>query len=289
MSDFRELRILVLAEEAAAHRWADMLVGSPVDVRINQPGPETDWKPEIILTDGSRGDLWELSDCGAIRIGSRGPADVELPADCTARELGIACQLLAQVVRLRRQNHLAAETHRRLSAAALTDPVTDLPNRRAWDLTLPERCAELGDSRRLLCLAIFDLDYFKQVNDNHGHAAGDAVLREAGRAIGEALRQDDFVARLGGDEFGLLIWVPGAAVAQTVVRRVQSGFPARFAQLGLPLVTTSAGYQVTCAGGAAGDANGEALYAAADAALREAKRRGRNQTVAAEPWASGPP
>ena len=210
----------------------------------------------------------------SIRIGATGAADVRLPADCPAGELRLACQLLAQIVECRRRERQAVEIQRSLSQQALSDPLTGLPNRRAWDEALAERSTPAAGR---LCLAILDLDHFKEINDLHGHAIGDEVLRAAGQAVCDNLRHGDFVARLGGDEFGLLLWVADDQQAAAVVERVRSSLPERFARTGLPRVTASAGYRLTDGVQPAGSA--EALYAAADASLREAKLGGRDRTV----------
>ncbi len=183
-----------------------------------------------------------------VRIGSDGPADVRLSADCSDRELALACQLLAQIVRLRRRERQAAEIRRELSVQALSDALTGLPNRRAWDLALTERAGAAAGGARQLCLAILDLDHFKQINDIHGHLAGDEVLRATGQGVYDNLRQDNFVARLGGDEFGLLLWVPDNAVALAVIERVRTALPGHYQRAGLPGLTASAGYRLSGGG-----------------------------------------
>lgn len=88
---------------------------------------------------------------------------------------------------------------------ATQDALTGLPNRREFDRLFArelERSARYGD---IFSLAILDLDYFKEVNDTQGHAAGDALLRRAAATIQEACRASDVSGRLGGDEFGLLL------------------------------------------------------------------------------------
>ena len=105
---------------------------------------------------------------------------------------------------------------------ALSDPLTGLPNRRAWDLALKEWVAAAADGANRLCVAILDLDHFKQINDVHGHVIGDEVLCASGQEVYDNLRQDDFVARLGGDEFGLLLWVPDEEVTLAVLERVRT-------------------------------------------------------------------
>ncbi|MFC1596789.1 GGDEF domain-containing protein [Planctomycetota bacterium] len=215
-----------------------------------------------------------------VRIGVEGPADVRLPADVSERELRLACRLLAEVVRLRRENHARTETHRRLAEEALTDPLTGLPNRRAWDGAIRRWIDTAAGSTRQICLAIIDLDHFKRVNDTHGHATGDDVLRAAGQVISDGLRQADFVARLGGDEFGLLLLVRDEATARAVLERVRGRLPSELAQRGRPPVTASAGFRLTPPGSPAAPLpSPESLFIAADAALRQAKHDGRDRTV----------
>ena len=84
------------------------------------------------------------------------------------------------------------------------DPLTRLPNRRAFEEFLPSALARADRHRRLLAICILDIDDFKLVNDRYGHAAGDHVLRVIGGRIQAALRRADFVGRLGGDEFALI-------------------------------------------------------------------------------------
>ena len=123
----------------------------------------------------------------------------------------------------------------------------------------------------MLVLAIFDVDDFKQVNEEFGHAVGDSVLRTVGSAIIESLRQGDLVARLGGDEFVLLLSCCDAVEAMEAARRIVSALN-RTDPLGM--VTASAGVAtVDCAG--APPELGRTLLQDADRALLEAKRRGK--------------
>ena len=225
--------VVLAREKEAGDCWSRVVAGPTVVVRRALPGP-AEPRPDVIVTDlaeiGSRG----AGDPAVVRIGVDGPADVRLPADCSERELNLACRLLTQIVRLRRRERLAAQIHQELSAQAMTDPLTGLANRRAWEAALKERVAMAATAENQLCLAILDLDHFKRINDDHGHAIGDEVLRATGQAVYDNLRQDDFVARLGGDEFGLLLWAPDEELAAAVVERVRTALPARFARTILP-------------------------------------------------------
>lgn len=92
----------------------------------------------------------------------------------------------------------------RLQAEALTDSMTGLHNRRAWDRLLEtenERCRRYGHPATVMMV---DLDELKSINDKEGHAAGDDLIIRAGTALHQAMRSLDIVARLGGDEFGIL-------------------------------------------------------------------------------------
>ncbi len=293
MAELCGVGILILTPRVVlAQRWAEMLRGTGGEVWLAPAEvPHGQW-PEVIVTDGNPANGGDLArsptesppaiasaaEAGTVRIGGAGPADVELPEDVTARELRLVCRLLAEIVRLRRREQSAAELCGRLSQQALTDPLTGLPNRRAWDQELAERLAA-ADTRRL-CLAVFDLDHFKRINDAHGHGVGDEVLRSAGRAICDSLREDDFVARIGGDEFALLLWMPDESTAAAVVDRVRCGLPSRLAETGTHPVAASAGYHLAPPAESSHPMpSPDTFYATASAALQEAKRQGRGRTV----------
>ena len=219
---------------------------------------------------------------GVIQVGGDGPADVRLSGHATAEELQLACRLLAEVVRLRRLQRQARETHRELARAALTDPLTGLANRRAWDQELARRLTEAAGGRPTrLCLAVLDLDQFKEINDTLGHAAGDRVLQAVGRSLQKHLRHGDFVARLGGDEFGLLLWVPGEAEAAAIVERVRSRVAEAVGDNDAVKITASAGFALS--GEVLGADTCESLFLAADAALIAAKRGGRESDFTTTP------
>jgi diguanylate cyclase (GGDEF)-like protein len=128
-----------------------------------------------------------------------------------------------------------------------------------------------------LCVALVDLDHFKQVNDGWGHAAGDQLLIATATALRQSLRQDDFVARLGGDEFGLLLTGLDAAASTSVIERVRAGLPGRIAQVTPFLTSASVGFHIY---DGSADATPEQLLAHADLARRKAKAQGRDRTVA---------
>lgn len=97
------------------------------------------------------------------------------------------------------------ELNKKLSRQALTDPLTQLPNRRALDLELEKAIARANRHKRLLAIVMVDLDEFKPINDTHGHELGDKVLQVIADRLLQTIRKTDYASRLGGDEFVLLL------------------------------------------------------------------------------------
>ncbi|MEL6983841.1 MAG: EAL domain-containing protein [Actinomycetota bacterium] len=113
----------------------------------------------------------------------------------------------------------AKEARDQLSESASTDPLTDLANRRAfW-----KRCGQELRAETELALLFIDVDRFKAVNDVHGHAVGDAVLRWIGECLVDSVRPNDLVARLGGDEFAVLLVDVDREATSAIVDRIQAG------------------------------------------------------------------
>jgi len=171
------------------------------------------------------------------------------------------------------------ETQEILRVQATRDALTGFYNRRGI-LELLER--ELARGRRLsmpTAIALCDVDHFKPINDNHGHAAGDAVLREVAQRLGGSVREYDAVGRYGGEEFLLVLPQCALVDAIAVAERVRGAVCERpMAVAGTAVeVTLSVGVAL-CAG--ASEAIGDDL-ARVDAALYVAKRNGRNRVEVA--------
>ena len=177
--------------------------------------------------------------------------------------VGVAIAGLSQLRRTQSQLRLLA-TH---------DPLTTVLNARAFASQLAQ---ELGRNRRYgrpLALIYLDLDDFKKVNDAHGHATGDAVLRLVADAMRSAVRQADVVGRLGGDEFGVLMPETDGTLAHAVATRLAGGIRTVFR--GTPSVTASIGV-VAVSGTEAGS---DELLRKADQAMYEAKRAGKDRVI----------
>jgi two-component system cell cycle response regulator len=166
-----------------------------------------------------------------------------------------------------------------LRRLATRDELTGLLNRREFDRIMSEEEERARRFGHPLSLVVVDLDRFKSVNDLHGHAAGDAVLREAAARIADSIRTVDRAARIGGEEFALILVQTDGKSAFEVARRAIASVaksPVKAGELTLA-VTASAGVATLPS-----DAQtaGE-LFGAADRALYAAKEGGRNQAVRA--------
>ncbi len=166
-----------------------------------------------------------------------------------------------------------------------TDALTQLPNRRSLDATLPLYWMRAQKQHKPLAALMVDIDNFKRFNDRFGHLAGDDCLRSVAAAMRASLREGDFIARIGGEEFLVLIDAASIASAQAAAERLRRGVE----QMAIPhdgvagqaVVTVSVGIALTCPGPDTEDP--ASLIEAADAAMYEAKRNGRNRwAMAAE-------
>ncbi len=178
-----------------------------------------------------------------------------------------------------------AFSHRDAESRASTDALTGLPNRRYFD----EFCGLLARRRRAedaVGVLMVDIDRFKRINDTHGHAVGDEVLRAVGQAIAAAVREDDVPARFGGEEFAVLLRNPTPDMAVEVGERVREAVGRLdLRRHGVQTISVSVGVAV---GGPPNQPISE-LIDQADGALYRAKRGGRDRVVAAESAAAGLP
>jgi len=175
---------------------------------------------------------------------------------------GVAGFSISELVR---QREVLAE---RLQRAARTDALTGLPNRRAWDEELEREILHAARTETPLCVALLDLDYFKQFNDMNGHPAGDSHLKEVASIWRSRIRSADLIARYGGEEFAVLLTATDALQAQHLVEDLRDSVPLE---------------ETVSAGIAQWDRreSGAELFARVDAALYHAKRTGRDRTVLA--------
>ncbi|MDE2625196.1 MAG: diguanylate cyclase [Betaproteobacteria bacterium] len=188
--------------------------------------------------------------------------------------------------RLESERRLRAELtqiHQDLVSIANTDPLTKLPNRRAFESYIGEALEKSRQHAKPLSLLMLDLDKFKEVNDTHGHAAGDEILRTVSRRWARLVRSSDMVARLGGEEFCMLLPNADRGRAKEIAGEILSvtRVPVEWSVEGQPRpirVTVSIG--LTSLVPEAGTTV-DGLLELADSALYEAKRAGRDRVACA--------
>jgi diguanylate cyclase (GGDEF)-like protein len=195
-----------------------------------------------------------------------------------AGAVAILCfAMIALTLLLDAQLRARAAVELRLTWLANRDPLTGLANRRSFDETLSRTCSSPGCERKPLSLLMLDVDYFKLYNDAFGHPKGDNVLRTIAVCVVNSLRQsDDLAVRYGGEEFVVLLPAVDLSGAMEVAERIRGAVAERC----LPHSRSPLGHVTVSIGAAtivprSEDAANDLLFAA-DAALYEAKKRGRN-------------
>ncbi|HEX5225402.1 MAG TPA: diguanylate cyclase [Solirubrobacteraceae bacterium] len=233
---------------------------------LADPGENPLASPQLVEMASARSIMWQpiLSHSGV--IGVLCVCWSERVADVSARA--------ARAVALLTDETAMALAHRdalqRLAVQATTDPLTGLPNRRAWDDLVEREMALAARRRHPLTLALLDMDRFKRFNDTRGHHAGDELLGEFAARARSVLREGDALARWGGEEFAVLLPdCPSHGFAASILDRIRSVVPAG--------QSCSVGYASWD-----GVESPEELIERADRALYRAKAMGRDRAVCAD-------
>jgi len=286
-------RAILVADDPAAElcRWSARLIDSPLSrflhpdddgnlvtvaqheaasARVELPLDESSIMRSAF--DSGRVQLNADYRCAALPVTSAGHSVGVLALALKERITAADAGLLGLVAVLATEAGLAIERdelRRQLEAQARTDDLTGVANRRVWLERLTLEMARAGRNRTPLCLAILDLDHFKDFNDQHGHLAGDEALRRTAEALGAHIRETDLLARLGGEEFAILFPETDSDGAQIIGQRLLAALPGD--------ITASCGL-------AQWDGeDADALYRRADEALYAAKAGGRNRLAIARP------
>lgn len=184
--------------------------------------------------------------------------------------------------RLLKSAHQTLKAHsERLQEQSTLDPLTGVLNRQAFATEFRESIAHLSRFDRPVNLIVFDLDHFKSINDRQGHLAGDAALKLVVGIVREHLVSADLFGRFGGDEFLIACADQPLAACRDLAERIRAAVQTRAATAHPPLAGLTLSMGIAQADGETGYTP-DALFARADAALYEAKRRGRNRVVVAD-------
>ncbi|MBD3789460.1 MAG: cache domain-containing protein [Campylobacterales bacterium] len=189
-----------------------------------------------------------------------------------------------KTIELRKINHSLEETvkartlelqkaYHNMETLAMTDSLTGIANRYAFDKTLSDEIHRANRNDTSLSLMIFDLDYFKKINDTYGHATGDIILQGMTNRVVSMLREEDFFARYGGEEFIIILPYTEIQNAAIIAERIRTSIEAHIFDTD-KRITVSIGISSY-------HKNEESyeLLQRADEALYDAKNNGRNQTI----------
>ncbi|ATZ73131.1 hypothetical protein CWC33_05200 [Idiomarina sp. X4] len=170
----------------------------------------------------------------------------------------------------------------KLQQQAVIDPLTQIGNRRAFNKAMDREFSRYSRHKKPLSLISFDLDHFKRVNDNYGHAAGDKVLSEVTAAIKVELRKEDVFARVGGEEFAVLLPETDKEEAFQVAEKIRTLIASLSINYENQDIAISATFGLVTVSEQEQISSQEHLLQIADRALYKGKTNGRNQVVVAD-------
>jgi len=273
-TDGEEALSILLAEDAPAMAVLDWMMpkvdGLAVCRRVRSERPKPYTYIVLLTAKGATDDLV---------AGMQAGADDYVVKPFDAHELQVRIRAGRRILELERD---LTEARDKLQFQATHDPLTGTWNRAAITEMLQHELARAAREEIPVSVIMTDIDHFKRVNDEHGHLAGDAVLREVVRRMQTAIRVYDEVGRYGGEEFLVVTPNNPAAAASEIAERIRALIEKTPFDISGGLVPVTASFGVAGKdGGIEVEAN--TLIGAADAALYRAKEEGRNRVVAAAP------
>jgi len=246
------------------------VIGRATGASINVDGDGVSRRHAAIVHHSGRVEIVDLGSTNGTHVNGE-------PVDQRGRLLaeGDRVQVGDAVFKFTYQDQLEAEMHHSLYTSAVRDPLTGTYNRAFFNERWAQAFSHTQRSGQPLSLILLDLDHFKQFNDTYGHAAGDAVLEAAARAMQSSVRREDTLARYGGEEFVVIL--PGATLREALVvaERLRRSVAETTVPFGAHRLAITVSVGVSTRRRQRPDTPG-AMLARADALLYEAKSAGRN-------------
>ena len=273
--------LLSLATQSADIVLADWVMpgmdGLELTDRIRQQDEENNHYTSVILFTAKEG-------IENLEIAFERGVDDYLTKPVNERELVARVHAAGRIATL--QNSLLdtaqelTATNQKLQEMATTDPLTGLSNRRHMQTHLQALLTETVARGGATCLAIVDIDHFKNINDTHGHTVGDEVLVTFSKRLNRAVRPTDTVVRMGGEEFAIIMYYADAArINPGIFERIHHTLSQRPIKTSAGDVRVAASFGICVYAGADAAQSLESLVECADAKLYQAKSNGRNRIV----------
>jgi diguanylate cyclase (GGDEF)-like protein len=237
----------------------------------------------LLATPEEESRILEAIDAGAddVLVKPLNAQTLRVHLNTAARMLILKDEIHRERLGIMRSTDEFAVAQKRLLQDALTDTLTQLPNRRnGLDFLASELIFAQASGAPLACLML-DIDHFKRINDSFGHAAGDAVLRQLADILRSTSRAEDMVFRYGGEEFAAILTNANQRIAVQIGERIRMLVEKATFEWEAQKIPVTLSVGVAIATGS--EADGLALIQAADSALYQAKEGGRNRVVASAP------
>ena len=267
------LTVLVGFDSGRVHslREGETWIGRGTDCNLMLPDPDVSRRHACVVRRGGRTIIRDNGSKNGTFVRGQRITECELLSNDEI-QLGAAVTLLVS-----RLSETEEQLAQQLYQSSMRDALTGTYNRRYFSRRLREELLYADRHAALVSLIVFDLDHFKALNDAHGHAFGDMVLKQCASRSSSTLRAEDVLARIGGEEFGIILRGIGHPDACTCAERIRAAISAEPVALGKTTATATVSAGVATSSQCAKPATVDSLLELADERLYLAKGDGRNR------------